>query len=405
MKPRPPSCLRLRPPLRAAWSYTNGLGAPSPLVSPSTTYVVSVGPRKSLNHRATALDSTTGKKLWSHKPKAHCRSSPAFLLPDQVGVVVTSADEAEADQPDETLILEARTGRLVRRYSWAGSLVVGDMCVADASGVASLTSGEKLWEIGNESGEWLSRPFWRDRVWASEDLLVWGQKGGAVRCVRTRTGEVAWETSVADIWLPGATARQKIPGEVSGRIQCFDRVLTFPTATHVVGMSLDTGERLWAVEAVPLRGGGRCGDRLYVSYCAWIDPQSGKYHGEPAGRLVGPEKLERPREWKSKRDTFSGDFLVSETHIFGTSSAATLDAWDRETGRHEWHEKPEGAKGYVEMAPMAAAYGRLHYVDYSFRTYCYEEQNPDDAAPKTRRASTGLKGLDASRPSSKRTDR
>ncbi|MBX7186077.1 MAG: PQQ-like beta-propeller repeat protein [Vicinamibacteria bacterium] len=329
-----------------------------------------------------ALDSTTGKKLWSHKPKVHRRSSPAFVLPDRVGVVDTSAGEAEAEQPDETLIFDAQTGRPVRRYPWAGSLVVGDMCVADASSVASLTSGEKLWEIGTEPGERLCRPFSRDRVWASEDLLVWGQKGGAVRCVRTRTGELVWETSVADIWLRGATASQKIPGEVSGRIQCFGRVVTFPTATHVVGVSLDTGKRLWAVEAVPLRGGGRCGDRLYVSYCAWIDPQSGKYHGEPAGRLVGPAKLERPREWKSKKDTFSGDFLVSETHIFGTSTAGTLEAWDRETGKHEWHEKPEGAKGYVELAPMVAAYGRLYYVDYSFRTYCYEEQGPGERSPK-----------------------
>lgn len=393
---RPPSsCLRLRPPLRSVWSHVNGLGAAVPLVSPSTSYLVSVGPRKSLDHAAVALESTTGRKLWSHKPKAHRRSSPGFLLPDRIGIIDTSANEAQADDDTEddteTLVLDGRTGKLIRRYPWAGTVVVGNMCVGDAISrlwVGSLTTGRKLWDVdfGPNPGQWLSGPFLEDRFWASKHLLVWGRKGGAVRCVRTRTGEVVWETSVADIWWPGATPRQRIPGEVKGRIQCFGRVLTLPTATHVVGVSLDTGDRLWAVEAIPLRGGGRCGDRLYVSYCAWIDPQSGEYHGEPAGRLVGPAKLERPKEWKPKKDTFSGDFLVSETHIFGTSTAATLEAWDRETGKHEWHEKPEGANGYVESAPMVAAYGRLYYVDSSFRTYCYEEENPSDHSSKARPA-------------------
>ncbi|MEO5762835.1 MAG: hypothetical protein ABIR28_11050, partial [Vicinamibacteria bacterium] len=64
-----------------------------------------------------------------------------------------------------------------------------------------------------------------------------------------------------------------------------------------------------------------------------------------------------------------------------------------ETGNHVWHEDPEGREGYVYLSPLTAAYGRLYYVDFSFRTYCYEEVNPSDPDLIAQRAREAIPSL------------
>lgn len=357
--------LALRPPLRLAWSYYQGFRDMPPLASQSRTFFASKG------SCCLALRTSTGEVCWEYR-QSGAETGPSFLTGEQVAVYVRGRGLDRLD------LLDATSGKKIRSLPRspstfavvrAGLLVNG---FADELECWSLKDGAIRWHLALGEETMMNPPC------VTDELTVFGQKGGAIRCVDAKTGEPVWETSVADLWRLGGNLKDRIPGEVHGPIQRFGRVLTFPTVTHIVGMSLDTGERLWAVKAVPLAGGGRCGDRLYVSFCAWIDPQSGTYHGDPAGRLVGDNKFERPREWKSKRDTFSGDFLVSSTHIFGTNTAAMIDAWDRETGKHVWHAEPEGGKGFAYLSPLSAAFGRLYYVDGSFRTYCYEEVNPSD---------------------------
>ena len=374
----------LRPPLRANWCYFQGFGSPSPLASSSITFLIS------RQKGCLALDSSTGAKRWKHEPGSGRTSGPAFVTPDGVGMFISGGGVAE------TLLVEGDTGRVIRRLGPIGNVVAGEIAFADRGETlvaTSLTTGETLWRRSLEPGHETTGPSLGPRIWAIDQFVLWCERGGRIYCVRARTGEQAWQASVGDLWK--SQGEERLPGQITGRVEYVGGVLAVPVHSRMIGMSLDSGRRLWEVEKTALRGRGRCGDRLYLHSGGWIDPASGEYN-------TGPD-LERPREWRGKMDRSSGDFLFSSTHVFGTTYSGKLDAWDRETGRHEWHEIPEGSKGYVYLTPLTEHYGRLYYVDNSLRTYCYESATNSDVPHEAHLPDPSLRATGARKSSPGRT--
>ncbi|MEO8499981.1 MAG: PQQ-binding-like beta-propeller repeat protein [Vicinamibacteria bacterium] len=275
--------------------------------------------------------------------------------------------------------LDTETGACIRSVSrelgGANLVVVGDHVVSGFVNELECweaATGGRLWHLdfGRDHRAWLlDQPFYAD-----SDVVVFGMEGGGVRCIRTATAEPVWETSVAEFRIG------EHPGTVGGQMERFSSVLVIPMFDHTVGISVDTGKRLWALDRAPLPGRPRCGDRFFLSWKSdwggWINPQSGCFH--PSSRLETPTGFER--------SPLVGSWLVSSTHFF-KAQWGWIDAWDRETGKLVWSGEAKGGKGHVSHSPMTVADGRLYYRDSTYHTYCFEEVEPSDPALKAERAS------------------
>lgn len=358
--------LLLRPPLFLAWRNFEGMRSYAPVSGGGRTFLFSP------EHFCLARETSTGKVDWTYRvPRRN--TGPRFIAGAAlaVGVVLPRGKDGKR----RIDFLDPETGERIRsvdRGERGNMEVVGDLVVAGAMSDLECwahKTGEGLWSIdfGSELQNWmLDQPFYVDT-----EVVVIGMQGGRVRCIRTKTAEPVWETSVAEFRI-GVH-----PGTVSGQMERFGRVLVIPVYHHTVGISLDSGERLWSIERRLLHGRPRCGDRLFMELAhgwGWLDPQNGTFHSLP--RLESPPGFLR---------FYGGSWLISSTHYFQTLWG-WIDAWDRDTGKLVWSGQATGGEGYLSHSPMTVADGRLYYRDSTYHTYCFEEVEPSDPVLKAERA-------------------
>lgn len=361
--------LRLEPPLFMAWKCFQGRRADAPLARNGLSLL------SSANDSCLALDTSTGRQVWEYRSTLKNRGTgPLFLTGSEVAVYVNALPgKGDAKRID---FLSIETGGMVRsvdRGSRMNMEVVDNLVVSGSVRELecwSIQTGDKLWylDFGRNLNQWmLDEPFYAD-----SEVIVFGLQGGGVRCIRTRTAEPVWETSVADFRIG------EHPDVVGGQMERFDSVLAIPMSGHTVGISIETGERLWVIDRRVLHGRPRSGDRLFMGLTdgwGWLDPRTGKFHSLP--RLENPPGFLR---------FCGGGWLISSTHYF-QALWGWIDAWDRDTGKLVWSGQATGGQGYLSRSPMTVADGRLYYRDSTYNTYCFEEIEPSDPVLKAERAS------------------
>lgn len=352
-----------------AWRCFNRLRSEAPLSRNGLSFL------SSANDSCLALDTSTGRQVWEYRsPLKDCGTGPLFLTRHAVAVYLNALPrKGNAQRID---FLSATSGKRLRNVKRGSRLYMevidGSVVSGSATGLESwvIATGEELWRLssGEDPDSWVSdNPFYAD-----DQFVVFGMHQGGVRCIRTKTAEPVWATSVAEFRIG------EHPGTVSGRMERFGRVLVIPVYNHTVGISLDTGERLWSIERGLLLGSPRCGDRLFMGLTdgwGWLDPQNGRFHSLP--RLESPPGFLR---------FYGGGWLISTTHYF-QALWGWIDAWDRDTGKLVWSGRATGAEGYLSHSPMTVADGRLYYRDSTYHTYCFEEVEPSDPVLKAERAS------------------
>jgi outer membrane protein assembly factor BamB len=207
---------------------------------------------------------------------------------------------------------------------------------------------------------------------ATEERIIVGEtsqsgEGGRVLAINAENGSVAWEHSVSDLPLhmPGEKTRGGVPGTAA--VYKGILVVVVPK-DFVVGLSVETGERLWTwtsdlSSAVSDAGSCFYSGRFYQlgsngSYHI-IDPHHGDTVFEIMLKARLPEKLRTVWGWKPS--------LVSETHLFVGSNDGHVLGFDRETGDYVWSILPKGGSA---VARFSCASRRLYYADLGGRLHC-----------------------------------
>lgn len=352
-----------------AWKCFQGRRSDAPLARNGLSFL------SSASDSCLALDTSTGRQVWEYRSPLKDRGTgPLFLTDRELAVYLNALPrKGNAQGIDFLSVASGERLRNVKRGSQLYMEVINGFVVSGSvTGLECwvIETGERIWhrESGRHMDAWLlDRPFYAD-----PEVVVFATEGGGVRCIRTKTAEQVWETSVADLRIG------EHPDVVGGQMERFGRVLAIPMFGQTVGISIETGERLWAIDRRVLPGRPRCGDRLFMGLTdgwGWLDPQTGKFHSLP--RLENPPGFLR---------FYGGGWLVSSTHYF-QALWGWIDAWDRDSGKLVWSGQATGGEGYLSHSPMTVADGRLYYRDSTYHTYCFEEMEPSDPVLKAERAS------------------
>jgi len=352
----PQGPIELAPPLSFVWTRPQRTAMTVPLIDRGLLFLDNEA------RGTSAFDEGGGQLRWSsEKPCGPGLVHQSLLLTARAGGLMQFLDV-------DTGKLAASLPTDIRGGSWAVS--VGDCVVSGATG------REWCYDVVGRRTVW--RHPWKTRIGqaggfgVSERCIVNGVMGGAIRGVSLETGELLWETSVADLAYYVLNLGTTEPGQAQGPFRIFGSTTLFNVEHYVVCLSLESGERRWkwGDTSDAVREGFLYGDRYYVltklgRLCV-LNAATGAQEesfdlGDEAARAVDRARVTSP-------------LLVSETHVWTGSWQGYVFAFDRRTGQLSWHYLPEGGMT-TEIAgnTFVAANSRLYYADGTWRFYCLKE--------------------------------
>jgi len=348
----------LEPPLRETWFIQySGMFSDVPRIQDGLVFV------GQSNGTLAAYDEVDHHIAWEYKRKG------VLKLVHEGNLYYIGYDK-------RLHLIDSRSGQAREVYPFNRN---GDMLVVQRKLVCTsyegstlmtgfdISTAKKVWNYRSKSGASFSM------LCANEEHIIVGQasvtfgEGGHVVALNPENGDVVWEHSVSDLplYMPGEEARRGAPG--SARVHN-DIVVVVVPKDFVVGLSVESGERLWTwtsdlSSAVSDAGNYLYRDRYYQlgangSYHV-IDPLSGKTIFETMLKPGLPKKQQTAWGWSP--------ILVSETHLFVGSNDGHVLAFDRETGEYVWSILPKRGSA---VRQFASANERLYYGDLGGRLHC-----------------------------------
>jgi outer membrane protein assembly factor BamB len=267
-------------------------------------------------------------------------------------------------------VIESRAGTMQRLVPFEvighSAIIAGFLvCTTGATGLIALdpASGKEVWGYRVPKDHMLSSTFC-----GTDDRVIIGQDE-RVLALSARTGDLLWEHVVADLPLrmPGEPDR---PGSAGGmnRIHGNTVIVTVPK-DHVVGLSVDTGERLWTWTSDFARAAAAGAGYLYGSRY-YLTGANGSYHiiDADSGSTLFETSLKRRLPKKQQTAWGWSPLLVSETNIFVGSRDGHILAFARESGEYEWSTLPSSPASITDLTCVNR---RLYCCDMGGRLRCF----------------------------------
>ena len=358
----------LRPPLAYHWSF----GARE---NPAARWVVVDDDVFWPGRDELVCLGSSGEMKWNSPGDF---GSGLIVEPDGIACVVSAAFAQARGEGDRYFARVSRTdGSVIRRQTIRGFLqlissdaVVFHEEVAASSGVKVRLVGYGATDSGIEQ-RWMIEMDGADRrdrfsLAATSDqtkgYMGWGS--GAIASIDLRDGSLVWKADVSD--LGGKLV-------LDAHLESTKGVCVVATKAWTGAFDAKTGKRLWS-SAI---WGARVvyGDRVYVV-------QDDTFYAfdlfDGAIKFRCDVRSEMEQKGKRKFDRISTHIAASDTHIWGGDPYGTLWAFNRETGRPEWHHRPKDATGYSGGVPAISG-NRLYIPSFSMdprfppSLYCYEQ--------------------------------
>lgn len=351
------------PPLKARWSIQqNSSVATLPLALDNIIFV------REKNNTLTAQERDSHKTVWRYNAKG-----VAKIIHEQV--IYFATDEGPMD------LIDAGSGATLQRYpcsfmgpiTFVGALLVG----RPADGSTALVAYD-----ANSGTEFWRHDLPQDAVFATMKsctngtLVFFGEaalddrEGGRMVALEACSGQLVWEHKVSDLPLrmPGEPDRAAAPfgtPVVNG-----ESIIVTVSKDHVLGLSVNTGERRWTWtstlrNAVAAGAGRLYAGRYYQTGAAGsyhiIDPTAGTTIFEALLNDRLPKKLASVWGWSP--------LLISETHVFVGSNDGHILAFARDSAKYAWSCFPKpGFPG----SSFECGHRKLYYTDRGGQLHCFQ---------------------------------
>lgn len=290
--------------LKKSWRIEMGPSYSTPIVSGPRVFVTET--RDKRDEVVTALDRESGKQLWQADWRGAMRV-PFFAARNGSWIRCTPAVDDQR-------------------------LYVGGM--KDVLVALDVATGEESWRLNCVKRFDSSLPSFG---LVSSPLLdgefVFVQAGGGLLKVARKTGEVIWRKLTDGGGMYGSAFSSPIIATL-----CGVRQLLVQTRKELVGVDLDSGEKLWSQEIPAFRGMNiltphPVGDMIFTS------SYQGGSRALALTRSQGSNEFQVEEAWTSKSEAYMSSPVTVDGHIYLHLRNRRVVCFEAQTGEKRWTTK------------------------------------------------------------------